>query len=204
MRLTALLLLTFVALIGLNGCGPTLLLGGATAVKVIHDRRTPATQLEDQTIEIKSLSAFLQARSELGRSHINVTSYNNVALLSGEVERQEIKQWAEEVVRAIDGVRFVHNDLAVAPPSAWTSRGNDAWLTTKAKASLVKISNLPDSFDPTRIKVVTERGVVYLFGLVTEQEGNAATEVIRQLDGVQQVVKLFEYIGAPAAAPPLT
>jgi osmotically-inducible protein OsmY len=179
----------------LSGCGPLIVTGSATAARLIHDRRTAATQIEDQAIEFKAYSAFRQAGETLGRSHINANSYNNVVLLTGEVDRPQLRQWAEDTVRGIDKVRFVHNELTVAPPSHWGSRSNDAWLTLKAKSSLLKIQDLPD-FDPTRVKVITERGIVYLFGLVTPQEGDAVTGTVRHLEGVQQVVKLFEYIGA--------
>jgi osmotically-inducible protein OsmY len=180
-------------LAGLSGCGPAILIGGATAAKVVHDRRTAGTLVEDQAIEFKAHTEFLRARPNLGRSNISVTSYNNVVLLSGEVETPEVRQWAENVVRNIEKVRFVHNELIVAPASPWGSRSNDAWLTTKVKSSLIKVDGL-SGFDPTRVKVTTERGIVYLFGLVTHQEGDAVTNIVSRLSGVQQVVKLFEYI----------
>ena len=186
-------LLISVLLLGISGCGPTILLGGATAAKVVHDRRTTGTLVEDQAIEFKAYRTLLGARSNLGGSNITVTSYNNVVLLSGEVDSEQIRQWAEDIVRNIDQVRFIHNELAIGPKSAWSSRSNDAWLTTKVKSSLIQVDGI-SGFDPTRVKVVTERGIIYLFGLVTPQEGEAVTGVVSRLAGVQQVVKLFEYI----------
>lgn len=176
-----------------SGCGPTLLLGGATAANVVHDRRTAGTLVEDQAIEFKAYRTLLGARSNFAGSNITITSYNNVVLLSGEVENEQVRQWAEDIVRNIDKVRYVHNELAIAPRSAWSSRSNDAWLTAKVKSSLIQLSGIP-GFDPTRVKVITERGIIYLFGLVTPQEGDAVTSVVSRLAGVQQVVKLFEYI----------
>ena len=176
-----------------TGCAPTIVAGGVTAATVIHDRRTAATVLEDRTIEFKAHNAFYQARESLQGSHINVHSYNNVVLLTGEVTSPALATWADETVQNIDKVRFVHNELTIAPASTVGSRSNDAWISTKAKTSLLKIQDLQE-FDPTRVKVVTERGVIYLFGLVTPQEGDAVTSTVRRLAGVQQVVKLFEYI----------
>ena len=176
-----------------TGCAPTIVAGGVTAVTIAHDRRTAATVLEDRTIEFKAHNAFHVARDRLQGSHINVHSYNNVVLLTGEVTTPELAAWADETVQNIEKVRFVHNELSIAPASTVGSRSNDAWISTKAKTSLLKIQDL-EEFDVTRVKVVTERGVIYLFGLVTPQEGDAVTNTVRRLVGVQQVVKLFEYI----------
>ncbi|MGH9958714.1 MAG: BON domain-containing protein, partial [Pyrinomonadaceae bacterium] len=50
-----------------------------------------------------------------------------------------------------------------------------------------------EGFDPTRVKVVTESGVVYLMGLLSPKEGTAVAELTRRIIGVRKVVKLFEY-----------
>lgn len=181
---------------GASGCAG-LLFGGAaaTGVKVVHDRRTAGTILDDQSIEFKSYTAFRKT-PELASSrgaHINVTSYNNVVLLSGEVATAEQRQLAEDVVRPIEKVRYVHNELVVRPVSSFQLRATDAAITTAVKTSLFRINDIPD-FDPTRVKVTTERGTVYLFGLLKPQEADAVTETTRRVNGVQRVVKLFEYI----------
>ena len=188
-----LIFLPFGLIFNLSACAPTIIAGSATAVKLVHDRRSPGIQLKDRAIEFKAYSAMRSTRPPSSRAHVNVNSYNHVVLLSGEVESAELAQWAEATVRDIEGVRYVHNELLVASPSSWSSRSNDTWITTKAKSSLLKIRDIPD-FDPTRVKVITERGIVYLFGLLTTQEGDAVTSEVRRLSGVQQVVKLFEYI----------
>lgn len=189
-----LMLLSIVALsAALSGCGALVVGGAATAAGVAHDRRTAGTVVEDQAIEIKAYEALNRYPQQMAGAHINVTSYDNNVLLSGEVPNQQVGEWAAETVSKVEKVRQVHNELAVATPTSLTSRSNDAWITTKAKASLLNISGLP-GFDPTRVKVVTERGVVYLMGLVTPAEAEAAASVVRQVAGVQKVVKLFEYI----------
>lgn len=181
---------------GLSGC-TGLLFGGAaaTGVNAIHDRRTSGTMLDDQNIEFHSYMTFRNTEelSSQERAHLNVTSYNNAVLLSGEVATPELRQIAEEKVRNIDKVRFIHNELAVGEPSSLQSRATDTVITAGVKASLFTIGDIPD-FDPTRVKVVTERKTVYLMGLLTDQEAEAVTETARRVDGVQQVVKLFEYI----------
>lgn len=180
---------------GLSGCAG-LIMGGATAgvatgAAMAHDRRTVGTIVEDQAIELKAYDALNQELAQ--RSHINVTSYNNVVLLSGEVPTPQLRRRAEEIATGIDKVRHVHNELTIAPPSSFASRSTDTWITTKVKTALLQVDGIPD-FDPSRVKVVTERGVVYLFGLLRPREAEAVTRTIRRVGGVQKVVKLFEYI----------
>ncbi len=191
LRCCAIVVLAGTLSAGLSGCGVLVVGGTATAAGVVHDRRTAGTVVEDQAIELKAYEVLDSQR--LANAHVNVTSYNNNVLLSGEVPDESTREWVEERVAEVEKVRQIHNELAVAPPSSLGSRSNDAWITTKVKTSLVRISGLP-GFDPTRVKVVTERGSVYLMGLVTQAEGDAAASVARQIAGVQRVVKLFEYL----------
>ncbi|MEZ5582443.1 MAG: BON domain-containing protein [Candidatus Competibacteraceae bacterium] len=188
------LLLGLGLLINLNGCAG-LLMGGAAAgaIAVGHDRRTTGTIWEDQSIELKTYDALSKDPQLKGRSHINVTSYNTAVLLSGEVATPELAQRAGDIARQIEQVKYVHNELRVGPPSNLSSRSADTAITTAVKTSLFKVDGIRD-FDPTRVKVVTERGEVYLFGLLTPREAEAVTNVVRQVNGVQKVVKLFEYI----------
>ena len=185
--------LLILSALSVSACGPTLVMGGATAVSIVHDRRTAGTVIEDQAIELKAYQALQNQEQRIGRAHINITSYNGRVLLSGEVETPELSDWAEQTIAQIEKVKHVHNELQISSPSSLASRSNDGWITAKAKSSLLQIGGMPD-FDPSRIKVVTERGVVYLMGLIDEQEGNAVTSTIRRVSGVQRVVKLFEYI----------
>jgi len=181
------------ALFSMTGCGPALVIGGATAASMVHDRRTTGAIVEDQSIELKSYQVLQNQARPPGSLHINVTSYNGYVLLTGEVSTDALRGWAEQSVAQVEKVKHVYNELAIAPPSPLASRSNDGWITTKVKSSLLQIDGLAD-FDPSRVKVVTERGIVYLMGLLREQESNAVTATVRRVSGVQQVVKLFEYI----------
>jgi osmotically-inducible protein OsmY len=193
-----------------GGCAP-LLLGGIAAggVLVATDRRTSGTQLEDEGIELRSASRL---REQLGeRGHINVTSFNRQALLTGEVPSEADKATAERTVTQVDNVRGVVNELVVAGTSTLSQRSNDALVSGRVKAALV------DARDLTvyAFKVVTERGTVYLLGRVTQREASRATDVVRGVQGVQRVVRVLEIIteeelarlapkpaAAPASAPP--
>ncbi len=175
----------------LSGCAVLAIGGVGTAAATVHDRRTAGTVIDDQGIELSAAQAIRQLPNS-NNAHVSVTSYNYRVLLTGEVPTQQLGLEAERVVRPLSRVTDVFNELIVAPSAPATSVANDALLTTKVKGSLFQVSR--PGFDPTRVKVVTERGIVYLMGLVTEAEAAEVVNVARQVGGVQQVVKYFEYI----------
>jgi osmotically-inducible protein OsmY len=172
----------------LSGCVAMAVGGAATAVLSANDRRTIGMQTEDKSINVKAELKLRQITGENG--HVNVTSYNRKVLLTGEVRDEAMKAAAEREVRAVENVVSVINELEIAGPSSYTSRSNDALITTKVKASLVDKKTV----SATAFKVTTERGVVYLQGLVTPREGNIAADVAKGVPGVVRVVKIFEYI----------
>ena len=172
----------------LSGC-VALAVGGAAATALAsNDRRTIGMQTEDKSINVKAEIKMQQLTGENG--HVNVTSYNRKVLLTGEVRDEAMKQAAEREVRAIDNVVSVINELEIAGPSSYTSRSNDALITTKVKASLVDAKDI----SANSFKVVTEHGAVYLMGRVTQREATQAAEIARGVNGVNKVVKVFEYI----------
>ncbi|ODN65925.1 BON domain-containing protein [Methylophaga muralis] len=174
----------------LQACAAVVVGGAATTAAVAYDRRTAGAVLDDQSIEAKAKYAIFQDKDIHSQSNINVTSYNGFVLLSGETPNEALKQKAENLVRDIPKVRKVFNELAISGPSALTSRSSDSWITTKVKAKMTKDENV----DPLFIKVVTERGTVYLMGKVTRPEADKAVAVTRSTKGVLRVVKIFEYI----------
>ena len=173
----------------MSACAP-LLLGGAVVGTslVVTDRRTSGTQLEDQSIEIKGQTRVRVAVGE--RGHVNITSYNRNVLLTGEVAAETDKVAVEQAVAKIETVRSVVNELAVMGSSSLASRSSDAVITSKIKASYIDAKDVFSS----AIKVVTERGSVYLMGRVTEREANRAADIARGVPGVLKVVKVFEII----------
>ena len=167
-----------------------LLVGGAVmgTSLMVTDRRTSGTQLEDQSIELKAMTRTREAVGE--RGHVNATSYNRTLLLTGEVAADTDKVAVEQAVAKIEGVRTVVNELVVAGSSSLAARSNDAILTSKVKASFI---DAKDVF-ANAIKVISERGTVYLMGRVTEREANRASDIARAVSGVQKVVRVFEVI----------
>ena len=190
----------------LGACAPLMIAGVAGTAMVASDRRTSGAQLEDESIELR---AKARIRDNLGeRVHVNVTSFNRQVLLTGEVTAEKDRQAVVQLVERIENVKAVVNELAVMPMSNLSERSNDLLIVAKVKASFVDSRDLfANSF-----KVVTERGTVYLMGRVTQREANSATQLTRNVGGVNKVVRLFEIISedelrnllpppAPAADP---
>ena len=173
----------------LLGCAITAAGSGAAAIATL-DRRTAGTIIEDQTIELKAYGS-IRANEELAKkTHINITSYNTVVLITGESPLDEMRQEVISLVTAVEKVTHVYNEINVAAPSSMVSRSGDVYITTKVKAKLFADKILSGLI----IKVVTEKGIVYLMGLITREESEIATNIARGTGGVQKVVKLFKYI----------
>lgn len=171
----------------LSGCVGLVAGAAAGGVLVAADRRTSGAYVDDQGIELKSGE---QIASRLPSAHVNRNSFNRAVLLTGEVPTEEARQQAELIVRGIPNVRRVYNYLTVGPVSGFSERSNDTWITSKVRTRLLD----GKGYNPNDVKVVTERGVVYMLGLVTQAEGQIAAKVVSETAGVQKVVTLFEYI----------
>lgn len=185
----AMLLAALAASTLLGACAP-LIVGGAMlgGTLMVTDRRTSGAQVEDQAIELKAMN---RVREVLGdRGHVSSTSYNRLVLITGEVASDADKAAVEQAVQRVENVRSILNELEVSGSSSLTSRSNDAILTSKVKAAFVDAKDIFANV----FKVVSERGVVYLMGRVTEREANRASELARSVTGVQKVVRVFETI----------
>lgn len=173
----------------LTACGPAIVGGAAAAGVVAADRRTSGTFLEDQSIELKTKKAIVD---NIGAANIDVsvTSFNRNVLLTGQAIDDATKAKAETVAKTIENVRTITNEITIEEKDTFTENNNDAYITSKVKGRMLKENRFPANY----VKVVTEGGVVYLMGLVTEQEASDAVEIARGTEGVQKVVKVFEYI----------
>ena len=195
----------------LQGC--FLLVAGAAGggALVATDRRTVGAQTEDREIQVKSIAQINQTLPDT--AHVNVTVFNRRVLLTGEVPDDASKQKAEQIVRSLNNVTSIVNELVVQPGADISSRANDSYLETRVKTALIAEKNI----SANNFKVVCENGSVYLMGLVTRDEGARGADVASRVPGVTQVVKVFQYIlpqdaaaataaaaSAPAAPPPPT
>lgn len=174
----------------LGGCA-AVVVGGVVAgtAMVAMDRRTSGSQLNDEGIEIRANNRLKEKFGE--RGNFSVTSYNGRVLLTGEVGGNADKLAAEQLVFQIENVKLVVNELAIAgSTSTFKERGNDTFITSKVKAGLIEAKDIVSS----AFKVVTERGVVYLMGRVTQREADRGTDIARSVTGVVKVVRSFEII----------
>jgi len=193
----------------LQGC--FLLVAGAAGggALVATDRRTLGAQTEDREIQVKSIAQINQDLPDT--AHVNVTVFNRRVLPTGEVPDDASKQKAEQIVRSLNNVTSIVNELATQPAADISSRTNDSYLETRVKTALIAEKNI----SANNFKVVCENGSVYLMGLVTRDEGARGADVASRVPGVTQVVKVFQYIlpqdataataaaaSAPAAPPP--
>ena len=183
------LLLGATALPMLQGCLPVVaasaVSGGALATL---DRRSLGTQTDDETVEWKASSRVGEKFSD--NVHLNFTSYNRKVLVTGEVPSEEVKGEIERIVVGVPQVQGVYNELAVAPVTSFSTRSNDSYITTRVKSRFVDSGK----FSAVHVKVVTEAGVVYLLGLVTQREADSAIQVARTTSDVKKVVNLLEII----------
>ncbi|MDH5435128.1 MAG: BON domain-containing protein [Gammaproteobacteria bacterium] len=174
----------------LNGCAGIMVTGAATGAIAANDQRSIGTFVDDEGIELKAREQWLSDDEMFDKSHINFTSINRVVLVTGEAPTEELRDRIISMVKNISNVRRVHNEVNIAAPSSLITRSGDTYITSKVKIQIFRL----ESIDATRVKVVTENGVVYLMGLVTRDEGYQSAEAASKVSGVQRVIKIFEYI----------
>lgn len=186
------------ALVGatlLSGCVTSMVLGGAAATGLIaSDRRTAGMQLTDKTIGITIEN---RAKTQLNADtiRVNATSFNQRALITGEVSSQADKDRVTEIARGVTDVKEVINELMIGQPAAFDVRSRDAWISSKVRSELLVTKNIPSR----TISITTSQGVVYLMGQVTQQEGDLAAQTAASVNGVVRVVKAFDIITATQA-----
>lgn len=175
----------------LNGCGPAVVAGGGgragAAVQVAEDRRSTGTIIDDQTIESKAHNRISDKYDD--QVHVEVSSFNRLVLLVGEVPNQQVKVDIGVIALDVDNVRNVQNELTIGANTSASTRDNDAYLTSKVKARFVN----EGKFQANHVRVITENSVVYLMGLVNRKEADAAADIASTTGGVRRVVKVFEY-----------
>lgn len=172
----------------LQACIPLIIGAGVGAgVMMAEDRRSNATILEDQTIEVKAKNRFEETYQD--KLHAKVTSYNRYVLITGQAPTEEIRQDLTTIVLEVENVRNVQNEVIVAGNASFTSRSSDTFTTSSVKARLAQNKEI----GANNVKVITENGTVFLMGLVTRTEAEAASQTAATTSGVQRVVKVFEY-----------
>lgn len=175
----------------LQGCAAVVVAGIATGAAVIHDRRSSATVLADETIEIQAMHLLHEHPDIAGASNISINSYNYVVLLTGQAQDRDVSDRFAGLVANLPDVKKVVNEVTIGPNADITQASNDLYLASRCKLALTAVK-IP-GFDPLRVQVVVSAGHVYLMGMVSTAEADAAVEEVRYVPGIVQVVKLFEY-----------
>ena len=174
----------------LAGCALVAATGAAagTGVAIAEDRRSAGTMVQDESVELKSNRRI---KEKFGRKvHVEVTSFNRDVLLTGEAASATVKNEIEDIVRAVEGVRDVTNEITIGKVRPLTARSYDALITSKVKARFVN----EGIFQANHVKVVTEDGVVYLLGMVDREEAQNAVNIAKDTGGVRKVVRVFKYL----------
>ncbi len=162
---------------------------GAAAIAVVYDHRTISNSIEDTKIANKIFTSLRRLPNLYTNSHIEVTVFNRIVLLTGQTPNVEWRAQAEEIAKSVPEVTKVYNQLTIEGPTSSLTRTSDSWITTKIKTQMLATEDLKSS----SIKVVTENGDVYLMGIVSQQQADIAVDIARQVTGVQRVMKIFQY-----------
>ena len=176
----------------LSSCAAAVVGAAAAGGAAGHDRRSFGRVVDDNAIELGIYDNLNKDKELALKNNVEIVVYNGVVLMVGEVRTQELKDRAETKVREIEGVGRVVNELRIEPSPGMISATRDKWITGRAKVALLDIVDLPD-FDPSRVNITTENAIVYLQGLVSRAEADRVVEIVRDIGGVERVVKVFEY-----------
>jgi len=164
---------------------------GAEGIVEDPTERTAGAVVEDQSIETKVLVNLKKLEPELKKANIDAISHNGVVLLVGQVGSESLKARATQITSdSSSKIKRIHNELEVAGKTSLLSRSNDSWIATKVRTLMLANSNIPSG----QIRAVTENGIVYLMGIVSQADGDLATDLARNVSGVTRVVKVFEYV----------
>lgn len=161
---------------------------GAAAIAVVYDHRTISNVVQDNDLNMQ-ISEKLNGAPQLKDSHVNVTVFNRVALLTGETPNPQARDEAQRLASSVPNIVKVYNQITIQGPTSSLTRTSDTWITTKVKAQMLTVKDLKSS----SIKVVTENGTVFLMGIVTRAQADTSVDIARQVSGVQKVVKVFQY-----------
>jgi len=177
----------------LGGCFAAVVGGAAAGASAAHDRRSVGSYVDDKRIYLAAYDNFNKDKELALKNSVIIVVYDGVILLVGEVRTPELKARAEQRVTGYEGTRRIINEIDVREPEGFWSRRSDNALTARVKTGLLDLTSLP-GFDPTRVNVTTAHRIVYLMGKVSHEEADAVVQIARDVDGVEKVVKVFDYV----------
>ncbi|MFN1651323.1 BON domain-containing protein [Vibrio rotiferianus] len=181
-------LVILLTMFSLSGCAGLFIAGAATTANIVTDTRTTKEIWQDNNIEFE-IAALGNKAPFKGQVRVVASSYNGTVVLMGQAPTQALVKDLESKARDVEGVKNVHNQIKLKKPLSVTEISNDSWITTKVKSALLTDSEL----NGVKVKVITEDSEVFLFGYVTAEQANRATDIARNISGVKQVIKGFQY-----------
>lgn len=183
-------LIYVLSILTLNGCVPLIVAGVTTTSFIVaKDKRSFGAMIDDQTIKYRVSSAISKNKALKQSGHISIHTYNGNVLLVGQVPNEKMKHTLIDLCKSVPKIKRVFNETTIAGPNSILNRSSDTYITSKIKAKLLLTKNIRS----TNIKVITENGATYLLGISSPQEGNIIANIASNVNGVQRVVKLFEY-----------
>lgn len=170
---------------------------GAAAIAMVYDHRTIQNTLQDTAIANKIVGRLSSDKTLWAASHIEVTTFNHIVLLTGQTPRAEWRTFTGDTAKSVNDVDKVYNQITVEGPTSSLTRTSDSWITTKIRSLMLASQDLKSG----SIKVITENGVVYLMGMVSLTQANIAVDIARKVAGVQRVIKIFIYTSPTPTEP---
>jgi osmotically-inducible protein OsmY len=190
MQKNKLSLLLLAVLISLQGCAALVVGAGVGAASAVHDRRTLGAQVDDKTAASRISVALSEVEALKNQTSITVQVFNGTALLVGQAPSNELIQLAQQTASSVKNIKKLHNQIRLGSPISTSDSAKDLWLSSKVKTQLIADKRI----DGLNIEIEVENSEVFLMGLVSQEEANIAVDITRNIDGVKQVVKAFEYL----------
>lgn len=181
-------LIVLFTVLSLSGCAGLFIAGAATTATIVTDTRTTKQIWQDNNIEFE-VAAIGNKQPFKGNTRVFASSYNGTVVLMGQAPTQALINDLGNRTRQLPGVKVIHNQMKAKEPLSVSQISNDSWITTKVKSALLT----DDQLNGVKVKVITEDSEVFLFGYVTREQGERATDIARNVSGVKQVIKGFQY-----------
>lgn len=187
---TTILITTLLCISILQGCTAVAVVAITTGATMATDRRSIGNQIDDQTIEVEAYNEITKNKALNDNTNLHISSVNGSVLIIGQAPSAYLKDQAIQIINNIKGVVRIHNQIRIGNVTSVTTQTNDVWLTSKVKTALFR----SDEVNGKDIKVITENGEVFLMGIVSTKEADAAVNITRNISGVNRVFKAFEYL----------
>lgn len=185
-KFSTLFFLFFILSFSLLGC----MNAAVTSAQMVYDRHSLQNSIHDHTVSMKIYRAIYFHSDRYKETHINITTFNNIVLLTGEIPTSAMRQQITCLVKQVSNAEEVYNLTVIGQPPSELTHLSDSWITAKIKSKLISRNDV----NPSQIKVVTENGTVYLMGILPPEQAEIAVDVARETDGVQNVIKIFSYL----------